>query len=151
MSDESDAGLKELRQVSQRQALRDFAAFGWQSSSEPFETITFGFAAHEEDIDVGTTEQPGDEFQPVFLRPIFCFAAAAGMNCDLVGRHTQSFDWQTRNGISVENGESFQWFKVNLRGMDFLAFIGPMWRNDELSRRTSAYIGPEDVVRVVQI
>ena len=58
---------------------------------------------------------------------------------------------QTRHGVRVEDGQPFQRFEINLRGVDSFRFVRAVRADDELSDQTAADVGFENLVRVVKI
>ena len=66
-------------QFGERQALRDATTRGGQGGGKPLQTFAFGFAANQEQAEVGEVDEVLEQFGPVGFRPVLAVAAAAGM------------------------------------------------------------------------
>ena len=79
VADEGVARLDQARQFGQWEALRDFRAGDGQGGGEPLQSFAFGFAADQEQVEIRVLDEMLEQASPFVFRPIFLFAAAAGM------------------------------------------------------------------------
>src|SRR5947209_20628920 len=107
-------------------------------------------------------DQMLQELGPFVLRPIFTFAAAAGMERKLVDgggvillRQKRYgglvVEGQARDGVRVKNRQPFERFEKGLGGVDFGPYVGTVRSRDELCGGASADVGLKDAVGIIQV
>src|SRR5437867_4086520 len=151
MTDESAAPLQQLRQLDQREALRQSHSLRRQRGREPWQTVAFRLPANQQQLEAAGLDQFPQQLGPVRFRPVLAFTAAARVQRQSVWRPGLWFQPEARHGIGIENGQTFQWLQVGVNSMEASALIRAMRTGDELGDRTTSYVVLKNLIRVVQI
>lgn len=84
VTDKNAAVLESIGEFNQRKFQGNVAAAQRDEFGQLRETITFGFAADEQDVVVAGRDEMLEERAPVLFGPVFLGAAAAGVDGDFV-------------------------------------------------------------------
>ena len=96
-------------------------------------------------------EQVSHQLTPVFFRPVFAFAATAGMQCQAVFTLAQAWQLKARHRIAFEYCQLLQRLEEHVAGVDRLGLVGAMLRGDELVGAARLDVGFENLVGIEQV